>query len=180
MSVFAITTIGFERVRRITPGGHLALPQRKGRAARIATLGWSNHWPMNVAGWARKNGPAMRRRRICQQCQGRTRIITEKRRQAIEEMASMRKRTVGLYATLEKAQEALNKNWGGLNEAGWYPWAVIESVEFGLCPHHAQTQVFYEYWRGENEGWRQLPAMPVRIEKFMEDHHFVQFFAEIG
>ncbi len=41
-------------------------------------------------------------------------------------------RTVGLFETEAEAVRVFDKNLGDLNEAGYYPLAVIERIEWGL------------------------------------------------
>jgi hypothetical protein len=63
-----------------------------------------------------------------------------------------RVRTVGVFTSLQHAEEVLDNNWGDLNEAGYYPWAVIESVEEGLYPISPYFVQFYVFDR-QNEKW---------------------------
>ena len=74
-------------------------------------------------------------------------------------------RTVGYFSTVERAIECLEKNWGDLNEAGYYPWAVIEAVPEGLYPVLDQEEsIFWEWQGGENGIWKRLPAPPIGEE----------------
>jgi len=80
-------------------------------------------------------------------------------------------RTVGWFPTLEEAQKVLEKNWGSLNEAGWYPYAVIEAIAPGLyptsdkAPEGQQYGWWYEYFfddEGDDgkEGWVAIEERP--------------------
>jgi hypothetical protein len=44
-------------------------------------------------------------------------------------------RAVGWYPTLKQAQAAVMGNYGDIEEAGFYKWAVIEKLHWGLYPY---------------------------------------------
>lgn len=66
----------------------------------------------------------------------------------------LRIRTVGIFATAQKASEVLTKNWGGLDEAGYYRYAVIEEVKFGLYPD--QKMISWWTYDREKERWTEI------------------------
>ncbi|MHA2279524.1 MAG: hypothetical protein ACXAC5_01345 [Promethearchaeota archaeon] len=80
-----------------------------------------------------------------------------------------RRNSVGLFESREKACEALELNLGDLNEAGWYPFAIIEELEFGLYPDSILVAV-YIYDREEGE-WRKCPTTPPAIIKCLEKYN---------
>lgn len=83
--------------------------------------------------------------------------------------------TVGLFQDSADAFEALEHNWGDLNEGGWFPWAIVEEMEFGLYP----DLIFVAAYLFDQEGgeWRKCPGMPDAISKRLEK---CVSFAQIG
>ena len=91
---------------------------------------------------------------------------------------TMRQRTVGLFGNLEHAQKILDGDYGDLNEAGWYPWAIIEQIEFGLYPEMEPSgALFYEY---DGNGWKKLDGIPQIIADYLKSLSQMVWFAEIG
>ena len=91
-------------------------------------------------------------------------------------------RTVGFFPTKEEAIEILENNYGDLNEAGWYPWAVIEEIEDGLYPfdvHIEEKQIFFE-WNEKKETWQKIDDYPLKITEWFEDNQYYKQFADIG
>jgi len=78
-------------------------------------------------------------------------------------------RTVGFFETAQKATKAL-KNHGDLNEAGYYPLAIIEKVEFGLYPNTTFVASYhYVRLQVEDSGkWEKHKYAPPLVEKFLE------------
>lgn len=69
-----------------------------------------------------------------------------------ERRLGLRHRTVGIFQTLQEAAEVLEKNYGDLNEAGEYNYAVIEEMPYHLYPSvRIKTQWWYR-WEGAAEG----------------------------
>lgn len=54
-------------------------------------------------------------------------------------------RTVGFYRSLEDADECLKNDWGSLDEAGYYRYAIIERVMEGLYNLHNSDKK-REWW----------------------------------
>lgn len=61
-----------------------------------------------------------------------------------------RSRTVGCFPDLESARQCASENWGDIYENGWYPWLVIEEMEWGLYPHSIGKRWFFK-WQGDVE-----------------------------
>lgn len=95
-----------------------------------------------------------------------------------EKTTNMRRRTVGIFKTLEDAQKVMNRNYGGLNEAGWYPYAVIEEIEFGLYPLVQSDAIFYQYLTAL-EKWIKLKSVPEEVDRYMKEKELCDFL-EIG
>jgi len=65
---------------------------------------------------------------------------------------NIRKRVWGWYASYYEAEEAAIENITNMNEAGWYPWIVIEQVREGILPitnHDCQTWFLFEHEDGK-------------------------------
>lgn len=63
-------------------------------------------------------------------------------------------RTVGFYFTLEKAEECVRKDWGDLDEAGYYNYLVIERLREGLYPSvslNPDHQLWFKHDRTEDK-----------------------------
>jgi hypothetical protein len=52
--------------------------------------------------------------------------------------------TVGVFEARESAVGILNSNYGGIDESGYYRYAVIEEIVTGLYPP-AKNPMFYEF-----------------------------------
>lgn len=72
----------------------------------------------------------------------------------------LQSRTVGCFATVEKALEVVKNNWGDLNEAGYYPWLVIEEMPFGL--HPMPVQAIWFHW---DDGWQRIEDLPSELSE---------------
>ena len=58
-----------------------------------------------------------------------------------------RKRTVGWFPTLERAEEVVIHNEGDIYEAGHYDHCVIEEIQSGLYPHVSREE-WFKWMRG--------------------------------
>lgn len=92
------------------------------------------------------------------------------------------KNTVGFFSSREEAIYAIENNWGDLNEAGWYPWLVVEGLPAN-CVYpllrKGEDQFFFE-WQGKDEG-KWVPCdFPKEVEDFCDRHHCMKQFCEIG
>lgn len=101
------------------------------------------------------------------------------------------RRTVGLFPTQEEALTIVEGNYGDLEEAGWYQYAVVEPIAFGLYPiNDAAERVWYEFCRPAdppetdqtNTGrWVKLTQCPEVIWKELGlDKERVTNWSEIG
>ena len=90
--------------------------------------------------------------------------------------------TVGFFTSKEEAIYAIENNWGDLNEAGYFPWLVVEGLkENCIYPllQDGKDQIFFE-WQGEDDG-KWVPCdFPKEIEDYLETNHFMKQFAEVG
>jgi len=73
-------------------------------------------------------------------------------------------RTVGYYPTQEKAIRCVENDWGDLDEAGWYGYAVIERVDSGLYPTIDSEESLWYHYDHEEDKWKSLPAAPEELE----------------
>lgn len=90
-------------------------------------------------------------------------------------------RTVGYYFTQEKAIECLEKNWMDLNEAGYWPWAVIEKVEEGVYPLINDKQSLWFEYNRENKKWNKIDVRPEWLNKEEEESDsLIGQFTSIG
>jgi hypothetical protein len=78
-----------------------------------------------------------------------------------------RRGTVGFFWTVEQAEEVLAENYGHLNEAGFYPWAVIEEVAPGLHPDK-WDQRYWEYDR-RTEQWKKVDGCPAVLQGYLRE-----------
>jgi hypothetical protein len=88
-------------------------------------------------------------------------------------------RTVGLYPTFEDADRVLRNNAGHLNEDGHWPYAVIESVGWGLYPMNPKLQQWYQYSSTSN-GWVSLEEIPQPVKDDWTAYRLVWTFHGIG
>ena len=98
------------------------------------------------------------------------------------EAFALEKRTVAFYATKEGAIGAIEKNYGDLNEAGWYPWLVVEGLAANcIYPivREAEDQIFFE-WQGRGDGKWVPCEFPKEVEDYMDKHSYHKQFAEIS
>ena len=90
--------------------------------------------------------------------------------------------TVGFFTSKEEAIYAIENNWGDLNEAGWFPWLVVEGLkENCIYPllNEAEHQIFFK-WQGQDDG-KWVPCdFPEEIEKYLETNHYIKQFSEVG
>lgn len=71
-------------------------------------------------------------------------------------------RTPGFYHEFERAEQALKDNELDLNEAGYYPYAVIEEVYAGL--YMFPRKEFWYKWNQEKECYESTDK-PERFKK---------------
>jgi len=77
-----------------------------------------------------------------------------------------RSRCVGWFSTFEDAEEHVLNNYGDIEEAGYYRWAVIEKMECGLYPTaYYEENHWYEFVaKNDNaDGWdpHNVTAVPI-------------------
>jgi len=63
-----------------------------------------------------------------------------------------RSRLVGCFPKLEEAQQCCTENWGDIYENGWYPYVVVEELEWGLYPDSIGKRWFYNWLGTVDEG----------------------------
>lgn len=83
------------------------------------------------------------------------------------EKEQSRSRCVGWFPTFEEAEEYVVGNYGDLEEAGYYKWAVIEKMESGLYPHHyIDENKWFQFEKRDKtqEEWDPNAVTAVRIE----------------
>jgi len=85
----------------------------------------------------------------------------------------IRSRTVGVFSSQQEAEDVLIENLGDLNEAGYYPYAVVEKIKTGLYPNPEQMSV----WRFMNVNWLQCVAHPDPVKRYLQT---VTGFGSIG
>ena len=89
-------------------------------------------------------------------------------------------RTVGIWADKAQALDILKKNFGDLNEAGYYPWAVIELCPFGLYPvfdEEKHPQTWFEFKDG---AWVKLDKIPDYLSSWLTANYSLNKWYEIG
>lgn len=78
-----------------------------------------------------------------------------------------RVRTVGVYKSEEDARRVLTSNWGGLSEDGYYEFAIIEELPFGLYPIPTWKAIFKFVDGTREEGWQLCEEIPEPIRNYM-------------
>jgi hypothetical protein len=68
------------------------------------------------------------------------------------------RRTVGIVPSFEEAERIVLGNYGDIEEAGHYQYAVVELVPFGLYPID-RRQWWYEF-NLETQRWEKLASIP--------------------
>jgi hypothetical protein len=68
-------------------------------------------------------------------------------------------RCIGYYFSEEYAIEAVLQNAGDMNEAGSYPYCVIEEMEQGIYAIPPQKIMWFK-WNDEEEGYEQIEKQP--------------------
>lgn len=82
-------------------------------------------------------------------------------------------RTVGFFEDKKNAEYCLEHDVGGLNEAGYYPWAVIEKIPEGLYPIPEQYESEFWEWKGKIDGhWERMKKPP----EGQEGNNFTEVF----
>ena len=92
-------------------------------------------------------------------------------------------RTVGIFETKERAIRIIEGNYGALEEAGYYQYAVIEELEYGLYPHcnHKETLIYKfdrdmpPYEEIDDGQWVRVDKLPDEI-----DYEHLVSVSEIG
>ena len=79
-----------------------------------------------------------------------------------------RHRTVGIFGDVPSARVILDGDYGDLNEAGYYPYAVIECFRYGLYPLGTEPE-WYEYKSGT---WVKIEAAPFERPVIKHQPHF--------
>lgn len=72
-----------------------------------------------------------------------------------------RSRTVGFYNSFEKAEKAVENNYGDIYECGYYNYAVIENIEEGLYQYDFKGKWYR--WNEDNDAFERCER-PNRIE----------------
>lgn len=54
-------------------------------------------------------------------------------------------RCVGYHKNLDKALECVEKDYGGLNEAGYYPYVVVEGAGEGVYNYEDRPMYYFQY-----------------------------------
>jgi hypothetical protein len=80
-----------------------------------------------------------------------------------------RQQPIGFFWSLEQAEEMLATDTGCLNEAGFFPWAVIEEVCPGLHPT-IWDQRYWEYDR-QAEQWGKAAGCPAALEGHLREYY---------
>lgn len=78
-------------------------------------------------------------------------------------LTTKRDRIVGWFPTLEEAIDEVENNSGDINEAGYYPWALIEETEPYLYPH-IRSEHWYK-WKGRLKGKYEPRKKPAAFNK---------------
>jgi hypothetical protein len=73
-----------------------------------------------------------------------------------------RSRTVGVFKAFVDAVEVLSADMGDLNEAGYYHYAVIETITWGLYPIPKEQKV----WKYDG-GWEHCETLPPRVKQYL-------------
>jgi hypothetical protein len=68
------------------------------------------------------------------------------------------RRTVGIFPDFEAAERTVLRNYGDIEEAGYYQYAVVEFVPFGLYSLERE-QWWYEF-NLETERWEKSDTKP--------------------
>ena len=71
-------------------------------------------------------------------------------------------RSVGFLADKDKAIKAVESNAGDINEAGFYPLALVETLNEGIYPKTVST-VWFE-WDEEAQGYRKISKRPKDLQ----------------
>jgi hypothetical protein len=105
-------------------------------------------------------------------------------REDVRDAFRLNKRTVGFFTSKKIAFDFLKKNYGDLNEAGSYPWVVVEALEANCVYPEVGFKIwkdqFFFKWEGECDG-KWVPCdFPPDIEKYYNDNHYMKMFAEIS
>ncbi len=64
----------------------------------------------------------------------------------------LRTRTVGYYFNLETAKKAVEEDWAGFDEAGYYNFIIIEEMREGLYPSADVEEKEWWYYHNSNIG----------------------------
>jgi len=89
--------------------------------------------------------------------------------------------TVGFFSSKDQAIYAIEENWGDLNEAGYFPWLVVEGLEENsIYPLvEPKNQIFFK-WQGQDNGEWVPCDFPKEICKYLEKNHYMKQFSEVG
>ena len=66
-------------------------------------------------------------------------------------------RCIGYFFDLTKINEIIKKGMYGLNEAGYYPYLIVEHVPEGVYPFNTKVVAWYKY---KNNKWSKLKKAP--------------------
>ena len=100
--------------------------------------------------------------------------LTTIRRDVDPKLRIRRAATVGLFSTPDAAEVALREDWGDLDEAGYYQFAVIEPVALDcVYPFFSgsyapeDTPRWWEHGGRDNDQWFPIDGEPdvIRLER---------------
>ena len=91
-----------------------------------------------------------------------------------------RVRTVGVFKEHVDVRDILQHNCGDLNEAGYYDYAVIERLKFGLYPVAPAAWQFW--WQYQKNTWTRIPSTPKSLADQLQQRGVrgVSCWASIG
>ena len=75
-----------------------------------------------------------------------------------EKAGQHRKRIWGWYSNFYEAEEAVIENVTDMNEAGYYPWIVIEEVSEGICPITMEDKAKWYEFDAKDEKYHRCDA----------------------
>ena len=74
-------------------------------------------------------------------------------------------RAVGWYPTLKQAEAAVIGNYGDIEEAEYYKWAVIEKLDYGLYPYDFEANWYQFVCKNRNKENEIITAKKIKCPK---------------